>query len=149
MDDLDDDIYLYSLKGVINLIPYLIPKSTESSSLEEKEEILRNLKNPESPKETRTILNSILRNPTKSLPKKVDELLLPSLSAVENIIIPHVLKICTTDDEKLSQRWTIIEDLIWLWKKLLIDLSKVSYYFFDKRKMIFQMCLNQFLSAFK
>lgn len=126
MDDLNDDIYLYSLRGVVNLIPYLIPKSEENGSVEEKEEILKTLKNPESPKESRTILKSILRNPVNSSPKKVDDLLLPSLSAVENIVIPHVLKLCTTDDQISDQKWLILDELIWLWKKLSIDLSKVS-----------------------
>lgn len=128
LDDVDDDIYLYSLKGLISLIPYLIPKSKNDEALEEKDEILKRvLRNEESKKESRSILNSILRNPMKGSSKKSNELLQPALSAVENIVIPHILKLCVAEDEKSSQKWQVLDDFIWLWKKLSVEFSKVTY----------------------
>ena len=129
MDDVDDDIYIYSLKALIYLIPFLIPKTKESQDSVEKEEILQSLKSPKTKPTSKTIFGSILRTNTEKSSKKINDLIQPALTVVENIIIPHVLKLCVSDDEKSHHKWKVLDDLIWLWKKLSIDLSKVNVLF--------------------
>ena len=130
LDDIDDAIYVHSLKGLICLIPFLIPKLKESESLEEKDDFLQNLKNQNTKKESRTVLNTILRNSSDKNTNKLSNLIQPAFAVVENMIIPHILKLCVSDDEKATYKWTVLDDLIYLWKKLSIDVSKVHSNYF-------------------
>ena len=44
------------------------------------------------------------------------------LTLVENILIPHVLKVIVSDEFEMDYKWIVLDELIKLWKTL----SRVS-----------------------
>jgi hypothetical protein len=149
LDDLNDEIYILSLKGLSTLISFLIPKSEEAESTIGDAPVLPKFSTPEELKKAsknKSLFSFIQKNSSSATNVKNSELIQPALSVLGNIIIPHTLKVWVADDSKEEHKWIILQELIFTWKTICAMASKVSFLLKDLycRDPTFSQCHKQF-----
>lgn len=48
------------------------------------------------------------------------------VAVVENILIPHTLKMCNSEEVSMEQQWVLLDEMIVLWKKLSVTTGKTK-----------------------